>query len=309
MTSMRMRPSMMARIAQTSISRATIRECDDNHLCQEVKYADVYHSETPSDFESWTPLGMTAVPMKQKEEKQKPQQSLKQQGKAAEWNNNQPKGEAAEAIMLYANGQRGHPLALISDRRVRPYDMRPGEAGFYSADGTGQLVYHRVRGDNKDGTYIVACDAGESGGGSGPQARADEQEEVGSKKRFISIRHAQKPKQSRKPKKKQQGGGAQPKAGQEDDSYKHEGDSVNTEQVFTDQRINFNEGGGAIGYYDREKDWMHHMPGNKKKSERCDDKHTHIMSGKEQVIWVDSITKNCYSSKPIIIKPDECKVE
>jgi hypothetical protein len=196
--------------------------------------------------------------------------------------------------------------------------LRQGEAAFYSADGSGQMAFHRVHGDNADGFYIVTCNDQQNERSLVP--RADGQ----SQQRMISIRHANKKKQRRKKEQKQQsggGGGAGPKAadsggGQDKgelpdgskSNYKHEGDSVNTEAQFTQQRINFNEGGGDIGYYDRKKDWMHHMPGDKKKSYRCDKDHTHIMSEQGQVIWVDSKTKNCYSSKPIIIKPDECDV-
>src|SRR4029077_12325997 len=98
--------SQVARQAQMSLSRATVREFDDDHLMQQVKEADVYHSETPSDFERWQPVGMTAFPIKQQEDpdQKKPQQ--KSQNDPGDWNHDQPTGPAAEAVMLYMNGQR-----------------------------------------------------------------------------------------------------------------------------------------------------------------------------------------------------------
>lgn len=318
---MRSTTSDAARRSQTGISRATIREMDDDHLCQEVKQADVMHSETPTNFEMWHPLGVTSVALKQKEEKQQQQQQQGQQGGGQyDWNKNQPKGPAAEAMMLYVNGTREHPVAMVNDRRVRPYGMKPGEGAMYSPEGSGQMVYHRVRGDDADGLYMLTCDDQ-----SGElhefytSPRADSQPQ----KRFVSIRHVEKKKQGRT---KSQQSGAQmleellqrsPREGEQgntgrlpDDSkskYKHEGE-INTEQQFTAQRIQYNEGGGDIGYYDRSQDWMHHMPGDKKLSSRCDKDHTHIMSDKGNVLWVSKKENGVFASKPIIIKPDECNV-
>lgn len=313
---MRSSVSNAARRAQTSNGRATIREIDDDHLCQEVKQADAGHSDTPTNFEQWHPLGITSVAMKQEEDKQQQkggQQGGGQQGGGSnDWNKKQPQGESAEAMMMYI-GSREHPVGMVNDRRVRPYGLKPGEAGFYSPKGSGQMVYHRERGDGADGLYIVSCD--DQGGGQ--QAEGGEQQAT----RIVSIRHTNKPKQRRKKQKKEADGSLREARAGEDTTgdkgelpdgskskYKHEGESVNTETQFTAQRINFNEGGGDVGYYDRKKDWMHYMPGDKKLSSRCDKDHTHIMSTKGAVVWVDKQSSNCYSSKPIIIKPDECDV-
>src|SRR5262245_43588787 len=141
---MRSTAQWAARQAQTGISRATIREVDDNHLCQECKTADVSHSESPTNFEIWQPLGVTSVPLKQTEQKQgQPGQQGQQgggqgsqgggSGEGEHFNKNQPKGEAAEMVMLYANGHRAHPIGLPQDRRCRPYDMEPGEGGLYDS--------------------------------------------------------------------------------------------------------------------------------------------------------------------------------
>src|SRR5215471_2023271 len=173
---MRSTASWASRVAQTGISRATLREVDDNHLCQECKTADVFHSESPTNFEVWQPLGTTMVPLKQKDSQQGQQQQGGQGGQGggqgdAQYNKNQPKGEACEMVMLYANGQRSHPIGLPQDRRCRPYDMEPGEGGLYDCQDGKQLTYFRKRDDQKDGVYVVGCDAEQQdqqgGGGAG----------------------------------------------------------------------------------------------------------------------------------------------
>jgi hypothetical protein len=234
-------------VSQTGISRATIREVDDNHLCQECKNGDVGHSETHSDFEVWQPLGVTSVPMKQQQQGQQGGQSGGGgQGDAGHFNQNQPKGEACEMVMLYANGQRAHPIGMPQDRRCRPYDMDPGEGGNYDViDGKQLAPYFRNRGDSKDGVYVVGNDAeqqqqGGSSGAGGQAASGGGQ----STDRLISIAYVEKKKQSRKP--QQQGGqggaaggsSAQSGGGQQQ-RYKHEGDSVDTEVRLTKKQIQF----------------------------------------------------------------------
>src|SRR3954471_10370686 len=88
--------------ARSGSSRATVREVDDKHLMQQVKEADVFHSETPSDFERWQMVGITAVPLKQEQKKQGQQKSQSDGGKdqsQGDWNHDQPKGKSAEAVM------------------------------------------------------------------------------------------------------------------------------------------------------------------------------------------------------------------
>lgn len=349
---MRSTTQSAARQAQTGISRSTIREVNDDHLCQEVKHADVMHSETPSDFEMWHPLGMTSVCMKQKDDQsQQGQQGQGGQGGGGNgggggdghFNKNQPKGESAEAMMLYVNGQRAHPVAMINDRRVRPYGLKEGEAAMYSPDGSGQMMYHRVRGDSNDGLYILTCDdqAGSSGGsssGGGAQALAAGTtggQSQQSQKRYISVRHVEKPKQRRK--KSQQGqsggsssgggasaqalaadggggassGGASGGGGQQqglpDDSksnYKHEGQTVNTEQRFTSQQIQYYDGDTNVGHYDRgNKDWLHHDGNGASHSMRADQNHSHIKHDGAHC-WMEG---GCFHSIPWVIKPDGCK--
>ena len=205
-------------------ARATIREVDDDHLMQEVKYADVYHSETPTDFERWQAVGMTAVPIKQQEDPNQKKPAKPSDAETGDWNHDQPTGPAAEAVMLYLNGPRSHPVALVDDRRVRPYGMSEGEGAHYAPDGSEQMVLFK---DN--GTYVVSL--------NGKSVK----DPKGNSTRMASLRHVAKKMQTHKIEKQQQAGGAsqagaqaqqQAAAGgaaQQQEKYKHEGDSVNTE--------------------------------------------------------------------------------
>jgi phage gp45-like len=218
---MRSNVTNAARHAQMNMSRATVREFDDAHLLQEVKQADVFHSETPSNFERFQMVGLTSMPLKQADDEQ--QQKQQQQTQDDGFNHNQPKGKAAEAIMLYPGG-RSHPIAIVDDRRVRPYGMNPGEGAFYAASGTGQMLFH-----NDAGSYLVSV--------NNPSEEKDAKE----KERFASLRHVTKKKQPR-----------EIKEGQKVDDPKHEGETVNLEIRTTSKRIEFRAGDQVVGYYDKE---------------------------------------------------------
>jgi phage gp45-like len=215
--------------AQNSTARATIREVDDNHLVQEVKYADVFHSETPSNFERLQPIGLTAVPLKQ-DPSQKPTQVASASGsvgsgtnnQAGEFNHDQPTEPSAEAIMTYVNGQRSHPVATMTDdRRVRPYKMKPGQSALYAADGSEQMVFIK-----DTGTQVVSLD--------GPAYGSKEK-----KTRYASLRHVTKPMQPRK---------IDPN---DKSDYPHEGKTVNTEIRCIADRIEFRAGDTVVGYYEK----------------------------------------------------------
>ncbi len=200
-----------------------MREFDDKHLVQQIKSADVFHSETPSDFERFQPVGLTAVPLKQEQSSQ--QKTTTNKSAVGNWNHDQPQGKAAEAIMTYPNGNRSMPVAhMVDDRRVRPYAMKEGEAAFYAASGTGQMVFH-----NDAGSYLIAVN-------NPPEQSQDSQE----KERFASLRHVKKEKQSR-----------EIKQGQEVQEHKHEGETVNLEVRATSSRIEFRAGDEVVGYYDK----------------------------------------------------------
>lgn len=223
--------------ARSGSARATVREFDDKHLMQQVKKADVTHSETPSDFERWQMVGLTSVPLKQEEDQQ--QQKGSQQGtqgqqgggeSGGDWNHNQPKGKAAEAVMLYVGGARAHPVGIVDDRRVRPYAMKEGETSLYAASGTGQMLFH-----NDKGSYLIAV--------NNPPEQSKDSNDV---ERFASLRHVEKKKQSREIKK-----------GDEVKEHKHEGETVNLEMRCTKTRIEFRAGDDVVGYYDKAgKKWV-----------------------------------------------------
>jgi phage gp45-like len=223
---MRTTTTYAARQAQMNLSRATVREFDDKHLLQEVKAADVYHSETPTEFERFQMVGITAVPLKQEQSQQT--QSSQSSGSDDGFNHNQPKGKAAEAIMLYPGG-RSHPIALVDDRRVRPYAMKEGESAMYAASGTGQMLFH-----NDQGSYLVVV----NNPAEQSQTRTDTE-------RFASMRHVDKQKQSREI---QQGGTI-------DDPH-HEGETVNTEVRTTKTKIEIRDGDTVVAVYNKQdKSW------------------------------------------------------
>ena len=70
------------------------------------------------------------------------------------------------------------------------------------------------------------------------------------KERFASLRHVVKKKQERP--KSGGAGGAQQSQQSQDQDFKHEGESVNTEVRTTAKRIEFRVGDTVVGYYDKE---------------------------------------------------------
>jgi phage gp45-like len=311
------------RKARMGTARATIREFDDDHLMQQVKYADVTHSETPSDFERWQAVGTTAFPIKQQPDpNQKKPAPASNPNVEGDWNHDQPTGPAAEAVMLYLGGSRSHPVAMVDDRRVRPYGMSEGEGAHYAPDGSEQMVLFK-----NNGTYVTSLD------GTSVQDSKTKQT------RFASLRHVNKKMQTHKIEKNQSsgsssGGSAGTQAtqkdaaagsssgGQQQEKYKHEGDSVNTEVRVSVGKIEFYSGTKLVGVYDKGSDtWtINESGGNFKlivspnnvvgqyqdvsKSFRVDKDHTHIKYG-GNAIWVNK--DGCFASTDIVVAPDNCK--
>jgi hypothetical protein len=249
------------RRAQTGASRCTVREFDDDHDIMEAKQADVMHSETPSAVQVHQPCGLTSHPMPQEEDTQKqPQQSQAPSGggtgdpsnpdMSKGFNDNQPKGPSSIGHMSYWGGSRSNPVMhSVDDPRHRPFQTKKGEALFYSPDGSGQAVYHRRREDDKDGLYLVTLDDQQ-------QLNRDGTVKQQERKRFISMRHVEKPRQQRKKQQQQQQQQGIPLAA-EQQNYKHEGESVNTEVRCTKDRIEFRAGDTVVGYYDKGADTWH----------------------------------------------------
>lgn len=276
--------------ARNGASRATVRSFSDKHLMQEVEKADVFHSETPSDFERFQMVGMTSVPMKQKEEKQKQGQQEQPENGAGSgedgMNHSQPQGEAAEAVMLYLNGQRSHPVALVDDRRVRPFNMKEGESSYYAASGTGQMLLH-----TDDGTYLVSLNNKpyDTSSGEGGQSGGEGEEE---KQRVVSIRHVTKDKQSREIKK-----------GQEPEDHVHEGkpDQVNTEIEFSAKNIKIRDGETVIAVYSKEdKSWK--LSGFNKLDIEVDEE-IHMTSPKVTIESTDEMLIECQGEFNLKGKP------
>jgi phage gp45-like len=215
--------------ARSAASRASVREIDDKHLMQQVKKADVFHSETPSDFERWQMVGLSSVPLKQFEDEQSG--SKKQSsGDEGDWNHNQPKGKSSEAVMLYLNGDRNHPVALIDDRRVRPFNKKEGESAFYAASGTGQMMIHTDK-----GSYLVVV--------NNPSEAKDAKEQD----RVASLRHVTTDKQKR-----------DLKEGEEPEEHVHEGkpEQVDTEVRASKDKIELLDGQTVVAVYSKtDKSW------------------------------------------------------
>jgi phage gp45-like len=219
-------------LARSGSGRATIGEIDDDHLVQEVKSANGMYSETHtnegSPLERVQPVGMTAVPLKQFEEEGGGQSGQQgggqgQSGGQDQFNNNQPKGESAEAIMMYLGGSRSQRVALVDDRRVRPFKGKPGDAMLYHASGTEQKVYI-----SDAGAHLIANN------------NASVEKGAQEKERYASLRHVSGPKQNRKIKK-----------GEKPPDHPHEGKTVNCEVRCTKDRIEFRAGDEVFGFFDR----------------------------------------------------------
>jgi phage gp45-like len=146
--------------AQSYASRATLRELNSKTQWSEAKHIDVFPGETATDVEYAENYGGTSVPAKQDEDEDKQQGQQKQSsggdsgaggaGGTPGEENEQPKGDAAEAIVLYLNGSRSHPVIIsVGDRRHRLLELEEGDVAQHRLkDDRQQMLY------SKDGTYI-----------------------------------------------------------------------------------------------------------------------------------------------------------
>jgi len=280
--------------AQSYASRATLRELNSKPQWAEAKFIDVFPGETASDVEYAENYGGTSVPAKQDEEEQKQQQGKQQDsgdggsGTPGE-ENEQPKGDAAEAIVLYLNGSRSHPVIIsVGDRRHRLLELEEGDVAQHRLkDDRQQMLY------SKDGTYI--------------STRSD-------KVMRIALVEKQQ-EQQQTPSQQQQangagapssgsGGGTQKKKktmGQKSAKDDNKKSQVALEQNGTQtysqhgQYYTAQRGGSDVSnYYD-----------SRKKSSQATDKHVHIRF-MDNRIWVDE--DGHWSELPILQKKDKhCK--
>jgi hypothetical protein len=226
-------------MARHGNARGYAEEFDgDQQLCLRVKKGHGHYSQTHTDFEVWEPVGQCSVPIKQKEEQGQQGQQAQgggQGGGQSQFNSKQPKGEAAELMLNYLGGNAGHVIGMVTDRRVKPYGLKPGRGMNYAPDGSEQMLYFK-----QDGTYLVSLDG------------KSVEKPDGKDERMVSMRHVEKEMQTHKIEDKQQGGqqGGQQQSQQQKEEYKHEGKKVNTEVRATKNRIEFRAGEKVVGYYE-----------------------------------------------------------
>jgi phage baseplate assembly protein V len=97
---------LRARVANV-VARAVVQLVDDSTMQQLVQLG-VMAGEDIDDCENFHPYGFTSVPL-----------------------------PGAEAVVLFPNGDRGHPLVVaVSDRRHRPTGGEPGEVSLYTSAGS-----------------------------------------------------------------------------------------------------------------------------------------------------------------------------
>lgn len=115
---------MQVRVAN-SIARAVVRLADDGRALQLVQLG-VLAGEDLDDCERFQPFGFSSVPY-----------------------------PGAEAVVLFPNGDRGHPLVVVvDDRRYRPTGLAPGTACVYSPVGvrlgSGDAAEGVIKGNARD---------------------------------------------------------------------------------------------------------------------------------------------------------------
>ena len=134
------------RRAETYASRATLRELNSKPYWAEAKQIDILANETATDVEYAENYGATGVPAKQdpEDDDQKGEEGSQAssaggpggEGGTPGAQSEQPKGDAAEAIVLYLNGSRSHPVIIsIGDRRHRLLELEEGDVCAAPAQG------------------------------------------------------------------------------------------------------------------------------------------------------------------------------
>jgi phage gp45-like len=186
------------------VSRGTMVKADDNRLWQEGRVRARFDRQYDK-VETWSPFGFTSVP-------------------AAQGDNDK---EVPETLLLFPNGSRSHPIALLmGDRRNRPRGLKPGESFQYDDLGQGYLIRRAF-------SALLSLDTAASGDQPAVQ-------------RFASLRHVNK---SQQPRPKTGGSAsAQQTENQQQQDFKHEGDSVNTEVRCTKDKIEFRVGSTVVAY-------------------------------------------------------------
>ena len=298
--------------AMHQIVRLTLNKSNDNPMMQEMAF-DGMNSEGRKIVERLQNFGMSMVPMPRDE-----QQGGSQGGGGGTGGDGSPmKGPAAEGIALLIGGQRNHPVVIgVDDRRHRPMGLKPGESFQYDHQGQGTLIRNAA-------TYLLSLDDDGNGQAPGGKMLRDvEGRETGQsqkQERFASLRHVVKKKQNREQGSPSQNLKTWADAGVDlskltpdelaekasapnNEDYKHEGDTVNTEVRANKSKVEFRTGDTAVGHYDKDaKEWQLTSSGDDSKSVKVTDSHAHIKIGGNS-IFVDS--GGCWSTQPIQIKGD-----
>jgi hypothetical protein len=300
--------------AMHSILRLTLNKANDNPMMQELSF-DGMNSEGRKIVERLQAFGMTTMPLPRDQQQGGGQNGGGGGGTGGDGASMQ--GPAAEGIALLIGGQRNHPVVIgVDDRRHRPMGLKPGESFQYDDQQQGTLI-------RRAATYILSLD--DDGSGQAPAAvmlRDAEGRETGQsqkQERFVSLRHVVKKKQSRDQGNPQANLKSWADAGVDlnklsadelaekasapnNEDYKHEGDTVNTEVRANKSKVEFRTGDTAVGHYDKDaKEWQLTSSGDASKSVVVTDQHAHIKIGGNS-IFVDS--GGCWSTQPIQIKGD-----
>jgi phage gp45-like len=277
-----------SRRAQTGMSRATLRELNSKTLWSEAKHIDVMASETATDVEYAEAYGTTSVPAKQDEEEDQKKQGQQQQasdggggaggkGGTPGEEGEQPKGDAAEAIVAYLNGSRSHPVILsIGDRRHRLKELEEGDVAQYRLkDDRQQFLL------SKDGTYL--------------STRQDKLTRIALVPKPQEQQQKPGPQTGQQQKKKKEYGQKSAK----DDNKKSE---IAIEQ---NGQTTYSRHGEAYGSQKSDSDSTVHYEKDKKKSAQSTEKHTHIRF-KEHRIFNDG--DGNWWTIPCLVKKDKyCK--
>jgi hypothetical protein len=241
------------------IVRLTLNKANDNPMMQEMNF-DGMVNEGRKIVEMLQQFGNSSVPMP------RDQQQGGGAGGGAGGDGANIMGKAAEGIAVFLGGQRNHPVVIgVDDRRHRPMGLKPGESFQYDHQGQGTLIRNFA-------TFMLSLDDDGSGQQPGAAMLKDKDgKDTGQSKkqeRYASIRHVVKKKQDRSPKTPQQNlqswiasgwdfnkaspdERAEKASAPNNENYKHEGDTVNTEMRTTAKRIEFRSGDTVVGYYDK----------------------------------------------------------
>jgi len=284
---------------QTNASRATLRELNSKPFWSEAKQLDVMASETHSDVEFIENYGSTMVPAKQDQDDQQ-QEGQQQQDSGGGGNGaggggagsqgeegEQPQGDAAEAIVLYLNGSRSHPVVIaMGDRRHRLVELEEGD-----------VANHRLKDDRQqflmssDGTYF--------------STRDDKVFRVA----LVAAADTSQPKPQGQPSATQQaanggggsGGGQQGQQQQKKYGQKSaKGDNQSSKISFQQDKKNTTSQHND-GYSQQADDHSTVYHGDKTKSVQATTDHAHIRTGGNR-IFTDK--GGCWSTTPIVQKKD-----